>query len=46
MSEYHKNEVYALLNDKLDEAVDRMAGIVAAEQCRVSRQDLKIKNLK
>ena len=37
---------YALLNDKLDEAVDRMAGIVAAEQCRVSRQDLKIKNLK
>ncbi len=37
---------YALLNDHLDEAVEKMAGIIAAEQCRVSRQDLKIKNLK
>ena len=37
---------YALLNDDLEEAVDKMAGIIAAEQCRVSRQDLKIKNLK
>ncbi|OUO56838.1 guanylate kinase [Candidatus Avelusimicrobium gallicola] len=37
---------YALLNDDLEEAVDNMAGIIAAEQCRVSRQDLKIKNLK
>ncbi|MBD9150592.1 guanylate kinase [Candidatus Avelusimicrobium fimicolum] len=37
---------YALLNDELAEAVDKMAGIVAAEQCRVCRQDLKIKNLK
>lgn len=37
---------YALLNDDLDEAVDNMAGIIAAEQCRVCRQDLKIKNLK
>ena len=36
---------YALLNDELAEAVDKMAGIVAAEQCRVCRQDLKIKNL-
>ena len=35
---------YALLNDELAEAVDKMAGIVAAEQCRVCRQDLKIKN--
>lgn len=38
---------YALLNDDLKKAVNDMAGIVAAEQCRVSRQDLKkIKNLK
>ena len=37
---------YALLNDDLAEAVDHMAGIIAAEQCRVCRQDLKIKNLK
>ena len=37
---------YALLNDELAEAVNKMAGIVAAEQCRVCRQDLKIKNLK
>ena len=37
---------YALLHDELAEAVDKMAGIVAAEQCRVCRQDLKIKNLK
>ena len=37
---------YALLNDELSEAVDKMAGIVAAEQCRVSRQDDSIKNLK
>lgn len=37
---------YALLNDDLGEAVDQMAGIIAAEQCRVCRQDLKIKNLK
>lgn len=38
---------YALLNDDLEKAVSDMAGIVAAEQCRVSRQDLKkIKNLK
>lgn len=37
---------YALLNDELAEAVDKMAGIVAAEQCRVCRQDLRIKNLK
>lgn len=38
---------YALLNDDLEKAVNDMAGIVAAEQCRVIRQDLKkIKNLK
>ena len=38
---------YALLNDDLKKAVDDMTGIVAAEQCRVGRQDLKkIKNLK
>lgn len=37
---------YALLNDDLKEAVEKMAGIIAAEQCRVVRQDLKIKNLK
>ncbi len=37
---------YALLNDELSEAVENMAGIIAAEQCRVCRQDLKIKNLK
>lgn len=37
---------YALLNDDLKQAVDDMAGIIAAEQCRVARQDLKIKNLK
>ena len=38
---------YALLNDDLEKAVNDMAGIVAAEQCRVNRQDLKkIKNLK
>lgn len=38
---------YALLNDDLEKAVNDMAGIVAAEQCRVCRQDLKkIKNLK
>lgn len=37
---------YALLNDDLAEAVNNMAGIVAAEQCRVSRQDMSIKNLK
>lgn len=38
---------YALLNDDLNEAVQKMAGIVHAEQCRVNRQDLKkIKILK
>lgn len=37
---------YALLNDDLAEAVDKMAGIVAAEQCRVTRQDKKITDLK
>lgn len=38
---------YALLNDNLDEAVQKMAGIINAEQCRVNRQDLeKIKILK
>ena len=37
---------YALLNDDLAEAVDKMAGIIAAEQCRVSRQDTKITDLK
>ncbi len=37
---------YALLNDDLEEAVDQMASIIAAEQCRVCRQDLKIKYLK
>lgn len=37
---------YALLNEDLKEAVEKMAGIIAAEQCRVIRQDLKIKNLK
>ena len=37
---------YALLNDDLKEAVEKMAGIIAAEQCRVIRQDLKINNLK
>ena len=37
---------YALLNDDLKEAVEKMASIIAAEQCRVIRQDLKIKNLK
>lgn len=37
---------YALLNDNLDEAVEKMAGIVAAEQCRVCRQDESLKNLK
>ena len=37
---------YALLNDDLKEAVEKMAGIIAAEQCRVIRQELKIKNLK
>ncbi len=37
---------YALLNDDLGEAVEQMAGIIAAEQCRVCRQDLKIKYLK
>ena len=38
---------YALLNDDLERAVSDMAGIIAAEQCRVTRQDLKkIKNLK
>ena len=33
-------------NDNLDEAVEKMAGIVAAEQCRVCRQDESLKNLK
>lgn len=37
---------YALLNDDLAEAVDKMAGIVSAEQCRVTRQDKKITDLK
>ena len=38
---------YVLLNEHLEKAVDDMAGIVAAEQCKVARQDLKkIKNLK
>ncbi len=38
---------YVLLNADLDKAVDEMAGIVAAEQCHTSRQDLKkIKHLK
>ena len=37
---------YALLNDNLQEAIADMAGIIAAEQCRVQRQDKSIKNLK
>ena len=37
---------YALLNDDLQEAIARLAGIVSAEQCRVMRQDKKIKHLK
>ena len=37
---------YALLNDDLNEAITRMAGVIAAEQCRVVRQDKKIKLLK
>jgi len=32
---------YALLNDDLKKAIGEMAGIIAAEQCRVVRQDLK-----
>jgi len=32
---------YVLLNDDLKAAVTRMAGIIAAEQCRVVRQDSK-----
>ncbi len=37
---------YALLNDDLQEAITKMAGIVSAEQCRVERQDKKLKILK
>ena len=37
---------YALLNDNLQEAIAKMAGIISAEQCRVERQDKKIKLLK
>lgn len=38
---------YALLNDDLKKAIRDLAGIIAAEQCRVSRQDLKkIQHLK
>ena len=38
---------YVLLNDDLKEAVNTMAGIIAAEQCRVVRHDSKkLKNLK
>ena len=38
---------YVLLNADLEKAITDMAGIVAAEQCKVMRQDLKkIKNLK
>ena len=37
---------YALLNDDLQEAIAKMAGIVAAEQCRAERQDKRIKILK
>lgn len=38
---------YALLNDNLDKAVNDMLGIIAAEQCKITRQDLKkIKILK
>ena len=38
---------YVLLNADLEKAISDMAGIVAAEQCKVARQDLKkIKNLK
>ena len=32
---------YALLNDDLKKAIEDMAGIVSAEQCRTVRQDLK-----
>lgn len=38
---------YALLNDDLKKAITDMAGIIAAEQCRIARQDLKkLKHLK
>lgn len=38
---------YALLNDDLKKAISDMAGIIAAEQCRITRQDLKqLKHLK
>ena len=38
---------YALLNDDLKKAITDMAGIIAAEQCRTTRQDLKkLKHLK
>jgi guanylate kinase len=37
---------YVLLNEDLKEAISKMAGIIAAEQCRVCRQDKKIKLLK
>jgi len=38
---------YALLNDNLTSAIDALAGIVKAEQCRVFRHDLKqLKRLK
>ena len=43
LDHYH----YVLLNADLKKAVDDMTGIVAAEQCKVARQDLKkVKNLK
>lgn len=45
MKEIEKYD-YALLNDDLQEAISRLTGIVAAEQCRVTRQDKKIKHLK
>lgn len=37
---------YVLLNDDLKEAISKMTGIIHAEQCRVNRQDKKIKLLK
>jgi len=37
---------YVLLNADLKEAISKMSGIIAAEQCRVHRQDKKIKLLK
>ena len=45
MSEIDKYD-YVLLNDDLKEAISKMTGIIYAEQCRVNRQDKKIKLLK